>query len=168
MKVYLDACVIDWLLDDARSADFLALIRERRLKAFVGGDVVAEIAATPLTKGDRRLRLLSVVFGGVLRLAPTRIPIVGGRPPLGRAPLRRRSVVRSTPAPPEAAALLRKLRAIGIRKLDSVHLIEAALASVASFVTTDKKDLLKKRPKIKAETCVDVMRPEDVLRRLGR
>ena len=141
---------------------------ENRLKAFVSGDVVAEIASTPFTKGDRRLRLLSIVFGGVLRPVPTRIPIIGGRPPAGSTPMRRRSMIWSIPAPPQATALLENLRRLGIKKLDAVHLIEAELAGGVTFVTTDKEDLLRKREKIKTHIRVEVMSPEEVLRRLGR
>jgi hypothetical protein len=166
MKVYLDACAIDWLLDDSRSADFLALIRKRRLKAFVSGDVVAEIASTPFTKGDRRLKLLGIVFGGVLRLMPTQIPILGGRQQSGSAPMRRRSMIWSIPAPPRATTLLAHLRHLGIRKLDAVHLIEAELSGATAFVTTDTNNLLRRRAKIRTVIRVDVMPPEEVLHRL--
>lgn len=168
MMVYLDACAMDWVLDNPRSPDFAALIREKQVTAFVSGDVVAEIASTPLTKGDRRLKLLGIAFGGLLRLVPTRIPIVGGRPPSAHAPIRRRSMVWSTPAPPQAAVLLQRLRSLRIRRLDGVHLVEAALAGADAFVTTDEGDLLNKRASIMAVTGVDVMRPEEVLSRLGR
>ena len=165
--IYLDACAMDWLLDDPRSVDFLALIKAGRLQAFVSGDVVAEIASTPFTKWDRRLRLLGIVFGGVLRLAPTRIPMVSGRPPLGSATIRRRSMIWSILSPPRATALLSNLRRLGIKKLDAVHLIEAELAGAAAFVTTDMEDLLQKRTKIRTYTRVEVMSPEEVLCQLG-
>ena len=162
-RAYLDACTIDWLLDDPQSVDFLALIKEGQLEAFVGGDVVAEIASTPSAKRDRRLKLMGIVFGGVLKLTPTQIPILRGRPPSGNVPLRRRSMAWSIPVPPQATVLLAKLRRLGMRKLDAVHLIEAELGRATAFVTTDKEDFLLKRVKIKTVTRVDIMSPEDLL-----
>lgn len=84
MKVYLDACAIDWLLDSPRSREFAALIRGRQMTAFVSGEVVAEIASTPSNgqQGERRLKLLGIALGGMLKLEPTWIPMIGGSAPI--------------------------------------------------------------------------------------
>jgi len=62
MKVMLDACAIDWLLDNPSSAAFLTCIQAGKLDAFVSADVLFEVNCTPLKKGDRRQRLLGIAF----------------------------------------------------------------------------------------------------------
>jgi len=73
----------------------------------------------------------------------------------------------SMPASPEAAVIHRRLRSLGVKGLDAVHLTEATLAGASAFVTNDQ-GLLKKRLKIKTATGVEAVTPEDVLSRMGR
>jgi hypothetical protein len=165
MKVMLDACAIDWLLDDPSSAAFLTCIQGGKLDAFVSADVLSEVNCTPLKKGDRRQRLLGIAFSK-LKIASTAIPIVGGRPTSATTPLRPRNKTLSIVALPSVISTHSKLLSLGIKKLDGVHLVEAGLAN-AAFITTDKADLLRKRSKIKKCCGVECLSPEELLKALG-
>ena len=165
MKVMLDGCAIDWLLDNPSSADFLTCIQAGTLDAFVSADVLIEVNCTPLKKGDRRQRLLGIAFSK-LKIAPTAIPLVGRRRTSAKTPLRPRKKALSIVALPSAVAMHSNLLSLGIKKLDGVHLVEASLAN-AAFITTDKDDLLRKRSEIKKCCGVECLSPEELLKALG-
>lgn len=159
MKAYFDSCAVDSVIEGPHATDLRARIADGRIEAYVSSDVISELANTPLTKRDRRLRLMSLV-GQLLKPVPTNIPIVGGRPTDPAGPIKTRKMVRVIVTSPEGQTMFAALRCIGIRKLDAVHLVEAALAKADVFVTTDIEDILGNCASIKRITNVDVVSPD--------
>ena len=162
MKAYFDSCAVDSVVDGPHAEALKARIADGQIEAWVAGDIVSELARTPLTQRDRRLRLMSVI-GRVLKPVPTNIPIVGGRPVDPAAPIGKRKKLWTIVATPEGQAMFAALKGIGISKLDAVHLVEAALANADVFVTNDREDLHRKRESIKKITNVEVVSPEELL-----
>ena len=162
MRAFFDSCAVDSVLEGPHADGLKERISDGRIEAYVGGDVISELAKTPLTKLDRRLRLMSVI-GRLFKPAPTNIPIVGGRPSVPTAPIGTRKMAWTIVASAEGQAMFSALEGLGITKLDAVHLVEAALAKADVFVTTDKEDLLGKRGSIKKVTNVEVVSPAELL-----
>jgi hypothetical protein len=162
LKAFFDSCAVDAVLEGPHADGLKERISDGRIEAYVGGDVVSELAKTPLTRCDRRLRLMSVI-GRLLKPARTSIPIVGGRPSDPTAPMGTSKTAWTTVASAEGQAMFSALKGLGITKLDAVHLVEAALAKADVFVTTDKEDLLGKRWLIKKVTNLEVVSPGELL-----
>ncbi len=161
MKAYFDSCAVDAVLEGPYSEALKARIADGRIDAWVGAEVISEVAKTPL-RSDRRLRLMSVI-GHVIKPAPTNIPIVGGRPADPTAQFGASKMIWRIVGGPEGQAMFTALQHLGITKLDAVHLVEAALGNANVLVTTDKEDLLKKSTQITELTNVRVISPADLL-----
>src|SRR5262245_9618559 len=74
MKVFLDTCAFNWIVDDGRGPELLAVLRSKRVDLYLPPEIASEIHKTPDAK--RREELLEVLrpFGP---LQPTRVPISG-------------------------------------------------------------------------------------------
>lgn len=154
MKVFLDTCVFDWILDHPRGPELFGFLTSGRLEAVVCPEVSKELETTPQAKAERRKRLLTTL-NGLLPVRPTHIPVAG----LGRS-----GAIIS--ASPRAVELRDKLKEMGFRKLDALHLINAHIERCDLFVTTDKEDIIRRKAILEQLLEFKILQPDELLDRL--
>lgn len=155
MRVFLDTCVFDWIVDEARGKELLARLTDPATEVVVFPEVSKELHDIPEAKAERRRRLLELLER-FLPVRPTHIPVMG----LARVGASRRATA-------EATSLREELRAKGFRKLDSLHLINAHLERCDLFITNDKEDLLRRRSALEARLGFQILTPQELLARLS-
>lgn len=154
MQIGLDACVIDWLLESPRAPEFLEVVRQGKVTVWLSGDVVTEVhRAQDLPK---RHRLLMLLFTNFRKFLPTEAYVIER----DRGNRRKLTGILGTP---RAMALQRTLSAIGVKKSEAVHIVDAYLGGCSVFVTLDRRDILRRRHAIKQRIQIDVVDRDELL-----
>jgi hypothetical protein len=153
-KIFLDTCVFDWFIDDLRGATLLAQFQTGKLQAVVFPEVSKEIHDIPERKADRRERLMAILRP-FFPLQRTLVP-VSGLARSGAAVSARRGAVE----------LREKLRAVGFRKLDIIHLMNAHYSECRIFLTNDREDIIRRKALLEPWLGFEVLRPSELLDRL--
>src|SRR2546425_5705216 len=149
-KVALDTCVLDWLLEDGH----LGLLQEVRIRHNVSVIVTAEVAQEvnqipdlPAHKRERRERLQALIKQYFFPVEPTLIPIAG----IARAGANRS-------ASPKAVALRAAAHHAGLRRMDILHVVNAACHRCHAFATLDER-LLRKASVVRNLANIEILRP---------
>jgi hypothetical protein len=154
MKCALDTNILDWIVDDIHGPELLNLVERHVVSAIVAADNAYEVHRISDGKGTRRDRLDILLQSHFSPLATTHVPLAG----IARAGLARIATT-------HVMRLRAELAKVGIKGLDSIHLINASLEGCDMFVTCDK-GILKKRGVIRRLLGVECVDPTDLLRRL--
>ena len=156
MKVFLDTCVFDWIIDNTRGQELLDEIKAGVIEPTVFPEVSKEIQDVPETKAQRREELLATLRP-FFPVRPTHVAVSG---------LARSGVARS--APVRAEGLREELKALGLRKLDVIHLMNAHFDRCPVFVTLDKEDILRRKGVLERLLGLEILTPEQILVRLAQ
>jgi hypothetical protein len=155
MKAFLDTCVFDWIVDNPRGQELLDKIEAGVVETRVCPEVSKEIHDVPDAKARRREQLLAVLRP-FFPVRPTHVPVAG---------LARSGAALSAPA--RAEVLRKELKAIGLRKLDVIHLMNAHFERCPIFLTLDKRDIIRRKQVLEPLLGFEVFRPEELLARLA-
>lgn len=155
MRVFIDTNVFDWIVDDPDGPRLHALLQGLTSQCVVCPEVARELHAIPDSKAPRR-ELLLTVLASFQPLSPTRVPVMG----LAR-------VGAAIQAPPDAIHRRAELVALGLRKLDVIHLLNAHYHQCQVFLTSDREDILKRRDTLEELLSLRPVRPAEFIADAG-
>ena len=141
--------VLDWLVANPdQLAVLLRLQQHRVIDPIVTAEVVHEIRRIPPNKETWRRALQDLIASHFVPVKPTVVPIAG----IARAGL-------MVAATPRTIAFLHAMRALGLKRLDALHVTNAHFHDCAAFLTFDKH-LLRKQEAISGETDLRLQVPQ--------
>jgi predicted nucleic acid-binding protein len=155
MKIFLDTCVFDWIIDNTRGQELLDKIKAGVVEPIVFSEVSKEIHDVPEAKAQRREQLLALLRP-FFPVRPTHVAVAG---------LARSGAARS--APVRAEGLREELKTLGLHKLDVIHLMNAHFERCPVFVTLDKEDILRRKDVLQRLLGLEILTPEQLLVRLA-